>query len=339
MARPFRYQYPGANYHITARGNERSSIFRDDRDRTRFLEKLEEQVAVHGVLLYAWCLMSNHYHLVVCTPRANLSAFMHQLNTSYTVWFNARHRRCGHLLAGRFKGKLVEGGSYLLRLTRYVHLNPVKIRSFRRLPLSEKAQILSRYRWSSFREYAGLTPVAPWLDRIALSAYGELETAAAQKAYRQFVEEKLDEGDDEFDSWLRLSSRALGSEDFRVQIEDRLRTLREAAPNAARWVDISRRRVEAGPSPDTVTAVVLAEYGIEAALLLQRGNREPKDVWMTLLIERCGLTARELGQMVGHSDGGTVGRRVREFAKLCRDTPSIQARKRKVEARITNSKA
>jgi len=283
--------------------------------------------------------MSDHYHLVVCTPRANLSAFMQQFNTSYTVWFNARHRRCGHLFAGRFKGRLVEGGSYLLRLTRYVHLNPVKVRSVKALPLSERISILSEYRWSSYRGYAGFAAAESWLDCTALSAYANLEPAAAQRAYRRFVEEKVNEADEEFESWFTLSSRALGSEAFRREIEDRVRDARERAPDAARWVDISRRRVEAGPPPDAVTAAVVAEYGTHAGMLRRRGNREAKDAWMTLLLERCGLTAREVGRLVGHSDGGTVGRRVREFAQLCRDIPAVQARKRKAEARITNSKA
>lgn len=305
----------------------------------RFLEKLQEQLALHGVRLYAWCLMSNHYHLVVCTPRANLSAFMQQFNTSYTVWFNARHRRCGHLFSGRFKAKLVEGGSYLLRLTRYVHLNPVKVRSVKALPLSERVRILSKYSWSSYRVYAGFAAAESWLDCIALSAYADFEPAAAHRAYRRFVEEKIDQADEEFESWLRLSSRALGTEAFRREVEDRMRVARERALGTTRWVDISRRRIEAGPAPDAVTAAVVAEYRIEAEALRRRGNSEAKDMWMTLLLERCGLTAREVGRLVGHCDGGTVGRRVREFARMCRDTPSIRARKRKTEARITNSKA
>ncbi len=103
MARPFRCQYEGAIYHVTVRGNERRAIFRDDRDRRGLVDRLRALLDVHHVALYAYVLMPNHYHLVICTPRANLSRFMQQLNTSYTVYFNRRHRRWGHLFGGRFR--------------------------------------------------------------------------------------------------------------------------------------------------------------------------------------------------------------------------------------------
>jgi REP element-mobilizing transposase RayT len=140
MARPLRLEYPGAIYHVTARGNERRAIFRSDADRRRFVSKLLELREFHGVEVYAFTLMTNHYHLVICTPRANLAAFMQQFQTSYTVYFNRRHGRTGHLFAGRYKARLVEGGHYLLRLTRYVHLNPVKIRARAALGVDETRQ-------------------------------------------------------------------------------------------------------------------------------------------------------------------------------------------------------
>ena len=112
MARALRLQFPGAIYHVTTRGNERRSIYRDDADRRRFLEKLEECVEIHHIRLYAFVLMSNHFHLLAETPRANLVVFMQQFNSSYSIYFNCRHGRSGHLFGGRYKAKMVEGDEY-----------------------------------------------------------------------------------------------------------------------------------------------------------------------------------------------------------------------------------
>ena len=263
MARPFRYQYPGSIHHVTVRGNERRAIFRDDRDRERFVAKLGEQIAQHQVRLYADCPMPNHYHLVVCTPRGNLSAFMQQLNTSYTVWFNARHQRCGHLFAGRYKARLVEGGTYLLGLTRYVHLNPVKVQSVQSLALEQRLGLLSEFAWSSYRGYAGLCQPEPWVDHEPLAAFAEHGADGQHEAYRDYVQAKVGEDDEPIREALALSSRALGSEAFRREAEARLREARDRVPDRQRWADISRRRVESGPSEAVVTAAAPGRRGAE----------------------------------------------------------------------------
>ena len=128
MARKTRLQYEGAIHHVTFRGNARADIFLDDADRERMMESLAERVESYQVRLYLYCLMSNHVHLVVETPQGNLSAFMGSLLTSYTVYFNLRHRRAGHVTQGRYSSPVVEGDDYLLKLSRYVHLNPVQVR-------------------------------------------------------------------------------------------------------------------------------------------------------------------------------------------------------------------
>ena len=127
MARPLRIIYPGAWYHVTSRGFERRAIFTDARDRDHFLDLLaqvRERFAAH---IYAYVLMSNHYHLVLQTPEPNLSQAIQWLNVSYSVWFNRRHRRAGPLLQGRFKAIVVKPETWALPLSRYVHLNPVEL--------------------------------------------------------------------------------------------------------------------------------------------------------------------------------------------------------------------
>src|SRR5262250_1418442 len=108
MARPLRIERPGGRYHVTARGNERKAVYRDDSDRAHFLELLSENTERFALRVHAYVLMHNHFHLMVETPQANLSRAMHWLNLSYSVWFNRRHNRAGHLFQGRFKSVVVE---------------------------------------------------------------------------------------------------------------------------------------------------------------------------------------------------------------------------------------
>lgn len=126
MSRPIRIAFPDALYHVTARGDRREAIFDDDQDRRQFLATLEQVVDRFNWVCHAWCLMDNHYHLLIQTPDGNLSRGMRQLNGVYTQASNRRHRRVGHLFQGRFKAILVDSDAYLLELGRYVVLNPVR---------------------------------------------------------------------------------------------------------------------------------------------------------------------------------------------------------------------
>ncbi|MBT4821690.1 MAG: hypothetical protein HON70_38640, partial [Lentisphaerae bacterium] len=306
MARPLRIEYPGAIYHVTARGNERRAIFRSATDRGRFLEKLRDLCEVHRIEVHAYALMTNHYHLVLCTPRGNLVPFMQQFQTSYTMYFNRRHRRTGHLFAGRYKAKLIEGGHYLFLLTRYVHLNPVKTKDVGRIGLGDRLKYLREYRWSSLPGYSGLRAAEDWVSYKALEGFRDYSSdSETRRAYLRFVEEGLEEDDDIFLEELRASSRAYGSEAFRRAVEDHFRN---RTAGLDRYVDVSRRRTEAPVPAEEVTAAVLWAYGLTEAALLKRGNREAKYVWIGLLHKESGLTQREIGQLLGHTDGSTVSR-------------------------------
>ncbi len=126
MARPLRITYPGAFYHITSRGNERKNIFKSQRDREQFLRYLESATERYGAKIHVYCLMSNHYHLLLETPLANLSQIMRHINGAYTTYFNIKRERAGHLFQGRYKAILVEMDEYAQELSRYIHLNPVR---------------------------------------------------------------------------------------------------------------------------------------------------------------------------------------------------------------------
>ncbi|HUM17904.1 MAG TPA: transposase [Candidatus Nitrosotalea sp.] len=191
MARPLRRQFPGGIYHVTARGNDRQPIFEDDADRSRFLIVLASVVVRYHVRCHAYCLMGNHYHLLLETPDANLSVAMRQLNGVYTQRFNRRHERCGHVLQGRFGAQLIDGHAYLHEVCRYIVLNPVR------------AGLVSHphdWPWSSFRATAGEAPApgfltVDWLRDLS----GSASHAAAVRAYARFIEAALDQEADALD--------------------------------------------------------------------------------------------------------------------------------------------
>jgi REP element-mobilizing transposase RayT len=202
MARPLRIEFPGALYHVTARGNARQDIFLNDEDRQQFLGMLARVVSRFHLLLHAYCLMDNHFHLVVETLEGNLSKAMRQLNGVYTQAFNRRHGRVGHVLQGRFKAIIVDRDSYLLELCRYVVLNPVRAKAARK-PDS--------YQWSSYRATAGLASAPPFLTVDWVLAQFGRQRAVAQRKYQAFVAEGIGQGS----PWEHLQGQVLlGSEQF-----------------------------------------------------------------------------------------------------------------------------
>ena len=186
MARPLRIEYDGALYHITSRGNERKPIYKSDEDRYSFLDGLKQVNKRFNWICHAYCLMNNHYHLVIETPDGNLSKGMRQLNGVYTQGFNRRHRRVGHIFQGRYKAIVIEKESYLLEVSRYVVLNPVRAKAVKKP---------GEWTWSSYRGTAGIEKPNPCLtpDWI-LGQFGSKRWQAEAK-YREFVEAGMHEKD------------------------------------------------------------------------------------------------------------------------------------------------
>jgi putative transposase len=182
MARPLRLEFPGAIYHLTARGDRREDIFSDDADRERLLQVFAECVGRFGWACHAYCLMANHYHFLVETPLPNLARGMRQLNGIYTQRFNRRHGRVGHLFQGRYQAILIEKDSYLQELARYVVLNPLRARLVKRP---------EQWRWSSYRASAGMDAAPPWLATDWLLEQFARRRKSAQGAYVRFVAEGL----------------------------------------------------------------------------------------------------------------------------------------------------
>jgi len=215
MARPLRIEYEGALYHVTSRGNHQSGIFEDDEDRHAFLKVLADVVSGMGWVCYGYCLMSNHYHLIIETPRANLCKGMRQLNGVYTQASNRRHRRVGHLFQGRYKAIIVDADAYLLELSRYVVLNPVR---------AGMVEDVSQWPWSSYGAMMGMDSIPGLLSVDALLGnFSEQNTDLAQQQYARFVAE----GVNKESIWSDLKQQIfLGHDDFIIQAQGKATGLR-----------------------------------------------------------------------------------------------------------------
>jgi len=182
MARPLRIEFDGALYHVTSRGDGRKDIYLDDNDRSIYLEILADVQKRFNWAIHAYCLMSNHYHLLIETPDSNLARGMRHLNGVYTQRFNYHHKRVGHVFQGRYKAILVQKESYLLELSRYIVLNPVRARMVR---------VAKEWKWSSYRSTAGFIDREKWLTTDwVLSAFSQRKIEAMQQ-YRTFVSQGL----------------------------------------------------------------------------------------------------------------------------------------------------
>jgi len=180
MARPLRLEFPGALYHVTSRGNDREPIYVDDKDRNTFLLALDDVCRRYNWIIHAYCLMGNHYHLLVETPDGNLSIGMRQLNGVFTQRYNRRHRHAGHIFQGRYKSILVQKESYLLELGRYIVLNPVR---------AGMVKDVSDWKWSSYRIMTGQAESPEWMHvSWLLSQFGNTKKEA-YTAYARFVQD------------------------------------------------------------------------------------------------------------------------------------------------------
>lgn len=247
MARPLRIEFSGALYHVTSRGDRREDIFEDDEDRVRFLEVLGEVVTRFRWLCHAYCLMTNHYHLLVETPEANLSRGMRHLNGVYTQASNRRHGRSGHVFQGRFKAILVERESYLLELARYVVLNPVR---------AGMVQQPGEWEWSSYRATVGAETRPSWLSTETLFAAFGQRRAQAQKHYEAFVADGIG-----VDLWSGLRGQIyLGAEEFveAVQGQSEIRGDEQSVPQQQRRAPPLSLDAIVESNPDRDSAIVAA---------------------------------------------------------------------------------
>lgn len=285
MARPLRIRYENAVYHVTCRGSEEQRIFADGHDRRQFISLLERSSEIYQVSVAAFVLMKDHFHLLVRTPKANLDDFMRHFNISYTSAFNRRHGRTGSLYRGRYKSFLVDAAGYLPEVSRYIHLDPVRMMK-RRSP-EERKRYIREYEWSSYPDYIGGKGRYPFLAVGDVLDAFHADRRTARRSYRSFVEKALASS---LPNPLEKGRGhcIVGEEDF---IEKARRSLAHAK---------GRRRLTGQGRPQRIIRLVSSLYGMTGRELLDRKNPgEARQVLMELLYRYGGMNGREIGQMLG----------------------------------------
>jgi len=281
VSRPLRIEYPGAFYHVTSRGNERKMVFQSTRDRERYLSYLESAHERYGAVIHVYCLMGNHYRLLLETPRGNLSQIIHHINGAYTTYFNIKRDRSGHLFQGRFKGILVEKDTHCKELSRYVHLNPVR---------AGIVKTPSEYPWSSYGYFIGKGRRPQWLTtELVLGDFGG-EGKKGYRGYREYVErieaKKLG-------SPLKrvIASTFLGSEEFinsiRTEYLEKKKVDKRNIP--------AIKKVLRGPSLEEIEKAVLKVLGKDHVLY--------KKVCIYLSHQHSGMRLEEIGAYFGMKSG------------------------------------
>lgn len=347
MARALRIERPGGRYHVTARGNERKSIYRDDSDRTHFLELLAETTERFALRIHAYVLMDNHFHLLLETPEANLSRSLQWLNVSYSLWFNRRHDRVGHLFQGRFKSVVVEDDAGWQEVARYIHLNPVRLAG---LGLGKRHQAAARvggiqrpsnelvgqrlarlreFRWSSYRSYAGYGGGVGWLWRQPLDRIcGGRTESERRAALRQYTEEPVRQGGIER-PWDRLvGGLVLGTESFarrllrQVRVNKREQAAVRRLEPRLRWAGIVSALEKVKGEAWSEFSGRHGDWGRDAALWLGR--------------KRGRYTLGELGKLAGGMDYAAVGQAVSRLDKRLAKPGELRRNLAKVEKQMSN---
>jgi putative transposase len=332
MSRPLRIERVGGWYHLTARGNERRSIYRDVRDRLHFCDLLAELVTRFNVRLHAYVLMDNHYHLLMELREPNLSRAMQWLNLSYSVWFNRRHGRTGHLFQGRFKSIAFDPFEWGLALSRYVHLNPVRIGQLGlskldqdriRAGLSgppdpeqirERIQKLRQYRWSSYRSYLGLDSKPEWLICADVLSFGGGEKGQERHCYRQYAESAIREGLAS-SPWEELKEQViLGGAEFMNQIRGYV------SGDKLEQRGIKRLELER-PKLGRVIECVEKLKGEKWEIFKDRHGDGGRDIVLYLGRRACGMKLRELAEGTGVGDYCAVAMALKRYqARLRRSS-------------------
>ena len=348
MARPLRVEIAGGWYHVTGRGNERRAIFRDDKDRGRFVELVGQLWEQFGVKVHTYVLMDNHYHLLVSTPTGGLSGAMQWLGVSYSVWFNRRHGRVGHLFQGRFKAIVLEGGTAVVEVSRYVHLNPVRLKRLgldktmqraaragrrtteERALIEERLARLREYRWSSYRAYAGWESGPGWLDAKGVLALWPEGGERKREVYREHVEHAVREGLPA-SPWERLEAgMVLGGREFVERVRKGLQG------NRREQTELRRLEGRAGFA-DAVAAVEKVK-GEKWESFRDRYGDWGRDLVMYLARRRCGMKLAELGAALGGLDYATVSAAVKRFEGRLNVGGELAEMAKRAEKELLNAK-
>lgn len=301
MPRPLRIEYENAWYHVMNRGANRQSIFQQDRHRDLFYTLLAEISDRFGVEVHAFCLMKNHYHLLIKTPFANLSRAMRHLDAVYTQRFNRMIMRDGSLFRGRYKAILIDSDQYLLQVSRYIHLNPV---------LAKICNDPIDYKWSSYQSYVGMECEMPWLKKAF--TLGLMTAEDRLSSYIEYVAQGVDEETSEFYRKKHLSS-IFGKKEF---IRARLNHLDEQYVSC---VSIDINYTKPRPKPDEILVAVMSYFKMadfELYRSIQGKRNIAKLIAIYLLVQLANLKHKEIAQIFTSLKELSVPTQLSRFKKM-----------------------
>ncbi len=328
MPRGPRLDVPGTLHHIMVRGIERRSIFESDQDREDFLNRVGRIIEEGQASCFAWVLIPNHAHILLWTGPTPLAQMMRQLLTGYTVGFNLRHQRVGHLFQNRYKSIVCQEDIYLLELVRYIHLNAI------RAGLVKDIEGLDRYRWSGHSVLVGMEQRA-WQARDEVLSYFGTTEGVARRRYRQFVSEGIGLGKrEELGLGMGIGKRdrekalgaGVGSLDLRILGQGTFveKRLAEAARVVHERTQLREKRVDIEGLLDFIEK----EMGVTREEILGRGRRqeisEVRSVFCYLCLRKLGMTGRQLSEVLKMTPGGVHFASMRGQSFVI-ENPSIEA--------------
>ncbi|HEC02280.1 MAG TPA: hypothetical protein ENI81_01985 [Phycisphaerales bacterium] len=321
MARPLRIEYPGAFYHVMNRGHRREPIVSDDRDKQRFMSCLSRMAGRFNVLVHGYCLMTNHYHLILETPEGNLSRALQWLNVSYAGYYNRRHHFAGHLFQGRFKAVLVDSGEYLEALSRYIHLNPVR---------AEIARRAWEYTWSSCRYFVGSQNPPDWVETNRILAGFGRSKRAAKQSYKSYLSEA--DVPNPFDDVVGGS--LLGTETFVEWAKSTFLADKKADPTIPQLKELMPR-----PDVEVIVEAVAEHFKMTVESILTRGRKRnvARDVAIYLSRELSGLSGRALGRHFGGVSGANITMRFNAVSRSLKKDRRLAKHIKSLRQRIINN--
>ena len=321
MARALRIQYPGAFYHVTCRGNEQREIFSDDQDRQVFLQKLNLSLDTYNVSLMAYVCMPNHFHLLVSTPEGNLSDFMRHFNISYTGAFNRRHGRVGHLYQGRYKAFLIDADNYLLEVSRYIHLNPIRAKTLPAKTAKERWDLLLKHKSSSLPGYLSARKREDFLEYEVVLAYLGGDNPRGRRSYQEFIQWGI-EHDIESPLQLGKGSGIIGGADFIESVKenflDREMSTRELP---------ALRELRKQYQPEELIDRFCYLLGKDRNEICRQGKQSVERLMlMEMLYRLCQITQPEIGNLMGGIDYSAVSRARKRLQTRLRQEQSLKRR-------------
>jgi len=322
MPRPLRILYPNACYHVMNRGAGRQKIFKNNHHRTIFINLLQECRNLYNINIYAYCLMDNHYHLIISTPDSNISRVMRHINGVYTQKYNRLMKRDGPLFRGRYHAKLIEEDCYLLLVTRYIHLNPVD---------AGIVQNPADYRWSSYRAYLGLTAKSDWLSiQTITEQLRQTNSLSHIINYKDYVENRNIEEINIFKS-IKHTSPIIGSISFKKKSLEKINPL-HIKPCSS---DISRAKTR--PSIELIMENVCSFYGIDHTFLINTKSGT-KNIYKRVFIYICkiefGHTLASIASCVGFTRYESVSLSISRFKKELKKSRNLVNQVQSIITRI-----